>query len=46
VLGYEALARAISSSATFQPQGIAGLRWRVFDFGKVTLEVAQAGSQR
>ena len=28
--------------SVFLTQGIAGLRWRVFDFGKVTLEVAQA----
>jgi len=29
-------------SATFQPQGMAGLRWRLFDFGKINAEVAAA----
>ncbi len=29
-------------AATFQSEGVAGLRWRVFDFGKVSAEVAQA----
>ena len=29
-------------SATFQPQGIAGLRWRLFDFGKIDAEVRGA----
>src|SRR5205807_2290276 len=43
VLGYESSRPSdLFKAATFQPQGIAGLRWRVFDFGKVTLEVAQA----
>src|SRR5256885_423628 len=43
VLGYESSRPSdLFKAATFQPQGIAGLRWRGFDFGKVTLEVAQA----
>jgi NodT family efflux transporter outer membrane factor (OMF) lipoprotein len=43
VLGYESsLPSHLFKVATFQPQGIAGLRWRVFDFGKVRAEVAQA----
>ena len=43
VLGYESsLPRDLFKAATFQPQGVAGLRWRVFDFGKVSAEVAQA----
>ncbi|HMA00651.1 MAG TPA: TolC family protein [Steroidobacteraceae bacterium] len=43
VLGYESsLPGDLFKAATFQPQGIAGLRWRVFDFGKVSAEVAQA----
>lgn len=43
VLGYESsVPRDLFKAATFQPQGIAGLRWRVFDFGKVGAEVAQA----
>jgi outer membrane protein TolC len=29
-------------AATFQPQGMLGLRWRLFDFGKVDAEVAGA----
>jgi len=43
VLGYESSTPSdLFKAATFQPQGIAGLRWRVFDFGKVSAEVAQA----
>jgi NodT family efflux transporter outer membrane factor (OMF) lipoprotein len=43
VLGYESSRPSdLFKAATFQPQGIAGLRWRVFDFGKVSAEVAQA----
>jgi outer membrane protein TolC len=43
VLGYESSVPSdLFKAATFQPQGIAGLRWRVFDFGKVSAEVAQA----
>src|SRR5882724_10521204 len=43
VLGYEgSSASDLFKAATFQTQGIAGLRWRVFDFGKVSAEVAQA----
>ncbi|MFL6605789.1 MAG: efflux transporter outer membrane subunit [Steroidobacteraceae bacterium] len=43
VLGYESSVPSdLFKAATFQPQGIAGLRWRVFDFGKVRAEVAQA----
>jgi len=43
VLGYESsVPHDLFKAATFQPQGVAGLRWRVFDFGKVSAEVAQA----
>jgi NodT family efflux transporter outer membrane factor (OMF) lipoprotein len=43
VLGYESSRSGdLFKAATFQPQGVAGLRWRVFDFGKVSAEVAQA----
>jgi len=43
VLGYESSVPSdLFKAATFQPQGVAGLRWRVFDFGKVSAEVAQA----
>jgi len=42
-LGYESSVPSdLFKAATFQPQAIAGLRWRVFDFGKVSAEVAQA----
>jgi outer membrane protein TolC len=43
LLGYESTSPSdLFKAATFQPQGVAGLRWRVFDFGKVSAEVAQA----
>lgn len=43
VLGYESYRTGdLFKAATFQPEGVAGLRWRVFDFGKVSAEVAQA----
>jgi NodT family efflux transporter outer membrane factor (OMF) lipoprotein len=43
VLGYESTRPSdLFKAATFQPQAIAGMRWRVFDFGKVALEVAQS----
>lgn len=43
VLGYESSRTGdLFKAATFQPTGVAGLRWRVFDFGKVSAEVAQA----
>jgi NodT family efflux transporter outer membrane factor (OMF) lipoprotein len=43
MLGYESARPSdLFKAATFQPQGVAGLRWRVFDFGKVGAEVAQA----
>jgi NodT family efflux transporter outer membrane factor (OMF) lipoprotein len=49
LLGFETLDNGVSvrnlfSAAAFQPQAIAGLRWRLFDFGKVDAEVAQANS--
>jgi NodT family efflux transporter outer membrane factor (OMF) lipoprotein len=43
LLGYESSHPSdLFKAATFQPQGLVGLRWRVFDFGKVSAEVAQA----
>ncbi|HEY1397250.1 efflux transporter outer membrane subunit [Roseateles sp.] len=43
VLGFEsAKAGKLFTSAAFQPAAQAGLRWRLFDFGKVDAEVAQA----
>jgi len=43
LLGYESSRPAdLFKAATFQQQALAGLRWRVFDFGRVGAEVAQA----
>jgi outer membrane protein TolC len=43
LLGYESSRPSdLFKAATFQPQGLAGLRWRVFDFGKVGAEVSHA----
>ena len=43
VLGFESLTSGdLFKAATFQPQGVAGLRWRLFDFGKVDAQVAAA----
>ncbi|HZR35261.1 MAG TPA: efflux transporter outer membrane subunit [Nevskia sp.] len=43
LLGYEASHPGdLFKAATFQPGAAAGLRWRVFDFGKVGAEVTQA----
>jgi NodT family efflux transporter outer membrane factor (OMF) lipoprotein len=43
VLGFESLdAGRTLTSAAFQPAALAGLHWRLFDFGRVDAEVAQA----
>jgi outer membrane protein TolC len=43
LLGYEAFRPAnLFKASTYQPLGAAGLRWRIFDFGKVSAEVTQA----
>ncbi|WP_150695576.1 efflux transporter outer membrane subunit [Pandoraea terrae] len=43
VLGFETLAGGrVPSAATFQPLAALGVRWRLFDFGRVDAEVAQA----
>jgi NodT family efflux transporter outer membrane factor (OMF) lipoprotein len=43
LLGFESLGSDdMISAAAFQPQLIAGLRWRLFDFGRVDAEVNQA----
>ena len=43
LLGYESLGSdQMISAASFQPTAIVGLRWRLFDFGTVDAEVAQA----
>lgn len=43
LLGFESLsASKLFTGAAFQPQVTAGLHWRLFDFGKVDAEVAEA----
>ncbi|HXS26360.1 MAG TPA: TolC family protein [Steroidobacteraceae bacterium] len=43
LLGFESLSTDhLFRAATFQPEALAGLRWRLFDFGKINAEVAQA----
>lgn len=43
LLGFESMnTNTLFQSTTFQPQAVAGLRWRLFDFGKVDAEVKQA----
>ena len=43
LLGFESLSsQQLFTGAAFQPQAVAGLRWRLFDFGKVDSEVEQA----
>jgi NodT family efflux transporter outer membrane factor (OMF) lipoprotein len=45
VLGFESLESGrIFTADSFQPAATAGLRWRLFDFGRVDAEVAQADS--
>ena len=44
-LGFDSLsASRFFSADSFQPQATAGMRWRLFDFGRVDAEVAQANS--
>lgn len=43
LLGFVSLGSGnLFTSAAFQPAGTAGLHWRLFDFGRVDAEVAQA----
>lgn len=43
LLGFESVNGAqMFKAATFQPQAVGGLRWRLFDFGKVDAEVSGA----
>jgi NodT family efflux transporter outer membrane factor (OMF) lipoprotein len=43
LLGFESLSGGkLLGAASFQPEALAGLRWRLFDFGRVDAEVAQA----
>jgi NodT family efflux transporter outer membrane factor (OMF) lipoprotein len=45
LLGFESLSSSeFFSASSFQPQATAGLRWRLFDFGRVDAEVAEATS--
>ncbi len=47
VLGYEASdVGQLVGPAAFQPQGVIGVRWRLFDFGRVDAEVAAARGAR
>jgi outer membrane protein TolC len=43
LLGFESLKSGdLFSANAFQPQAVIGLHWRLFDFGRVDAEVAQA----
>lgn len=43
VLGFDSLnSGSLFTSGGFQPVAVAGLRWRLFDFGRVNAEVKQA----
>ncbi|WP_295990315.1 efflux transporter outer membrane subunit [Rugamonas sp.] len=42
LLGFESLGTGTPSAASFQPSAVAGVRWRLFDFGRVDAEVARA----
>jgi len=45
LLGFESFSpTSLFKSATFQPMAIAGLRWRLFDFGAIDAEVAMANA--
>ena len=41
-LGFETISNHLFSDQAFQPIGQGALRWRLFDFGKINGEVAQA----
>jgi NodT family efflux transporter outer membrane factor (OMF) lipoprotein len=41
-LGFESSGNHLFGAQAFQPAGAGALRWRLFDFGKVDAEVAQA----
>jgi NodT family efflux transporter outer membrane factor (OMF) lipoprotein len=41
-LGFETVGNHLFSGQAFQPVGGGAIRWRLFDFGKVDAEVAQA----
>ncbi|MCL1860622.1 MAG: efflux transporter outer membrane subunit [Proteobacteria bacterium] len=45
LLGFESLTpNQLFKSTTYQPLATAGLRWRLFDFGRIDAEVAQANA--
>jgi len=46
VLGASSLHGGLFSADAFQPQALLGLHWRLFDFGRVDAEVAQARGAR
>ena len=46
MLGASSLNGGLLSAAAFQPQALLGLHWRLFDFGRVDAEVAQARGAR
>lgn len=47
LLGFESLGTdGVSTGNSFQPQALLGLRWRLFDFGRIDAEVAQAKGAR
>lgn len=47
LLGFESgSAGNLFTSAAFQPQGLLGVRWRLFDFGRVKAEVDEARGSR
>jgi NodT family efflux transporter outer membrane factor (OMF) lipoprotein len=41
-LGFETISNHLFSNQAFQPVGGGAIRWRLFDFGKIDAEVAQA----
>jgi len=42
VLGFESMHGGLFTADAFQPRGVLGLHWRLFDFGRVDAEVAHA----
>jgi len=46
LIGAQSLHGALISPAAFQPQALIGLHWRLFDFGRIDAEVAQARGAR
>ncbi|WP_246238011.1 efflux transporter outer membrane subunit [Pseudomonas akapageensis] len=42
ILGFSSLNGGLFTEQAFQPQALLGLHWRLFDFGRVDAQVAQA----